>query len=147
MLLKLVTTSPPRLLQSRNVELTHPLELAHSPSGQERVVHTIYFKILSPDSPHRALFIHEINQRGYIKQFEPEFFLMKLTGDQTLANRLADYSRQFYGIPTVHPGSPFDPPDQQCTCFGNPGPADFHISFSMVGATMRNFLGIHCNLL
>ena len=96
MLLKLVTTSLSRLLQSRNVELTHHL-----------------FQDLEPRQPNRALFIQEINRRGYIKQFEPEFFFMKLTGDQTLANRLADYWRQSYSIPTVHPGSPFDLADQQ----------------------------------
>ena len=68
-------------------------------TSQERTVHTIHFKIWSPDSPHHSLSIQEINQYGYIKQFEPEFFFLKLTGDQTLANRLADYWRQFNGIP------------------------------------------------
>ena len=63
-------------------------------TSQERTVHTIHFKIWSPDSPHHSLSIQEINQYGYIKQFEPEFFFLKLRGDQALANRLADYRRQ-----------------------------------------------------
>ena len=93
--------------QERRACTSHPPEMAHSFTSQDRAVHTIQVKIWNLDSPHRALFTQEINQYGYIKQFEPEFFFLKLTGDQTLANRLADYWRQFYGIPTVHPGSPF----------------------------------------
>ena len=50
-------------IQERRAYTSHPLELTHSPSGQERTVHTIYFKMWNPDSPHRALFIQEINQR------------------------------------------------------------------------------------
>ena len=65
--------------QERRACTPNPSDLAYPTSNQDRTVHTIYFKIWNPDSPHRALFIQEINQRGYIKQFEPGFFFEKLT--------------------------------------------------------------------
>ena len=62
-------------------------DLAYSTSSQDRAVHTMYFKIWNPDSPHRPLFIQEINQRGYIKQSEPELFFFE-AHKGSLANRL-----------------------------------------------------------
>ena len=54
--------------QERRAYTSHSPEMAHSFTSQERTVHTIHFKIWNPDSPHRSLFIQEINQQGYIKQ-------------------------------------------------------------------------------
>ena len=76
---------------------------------RERTVHTIYFKIWDPDSPSRSLYIEEINRQGIVRQFDPEHFFYKLTGNQVQANQMSDYWRSHYGIPLVHDGTPHHP--------------------------------------
>ena len=74
---------------------------------RERTVHTIYFKIWDPDSPARSLYVEEINQQGIVRQFDPEYFFHKLTGDHHQANQMSDYWRSHYGLPLKHGGTPF----------------------------------------
>ena len=69
---------------------------------RERTVHTIYFKIWDPDTPERSLYVEEINQQGFLRQFDPEYFFHKLTGDQHQANQMSDYWRSHYGLPLKH---------------------------------------------
>ena len=76
---------------------------------RERTVHTIYFKIWDPDSPARSLYVEEINQQGIVRQFDPEHFFHKLTGDHVQANQMSDYWRSHYGLPLKHGGTPFHP--------------------------------------
>ena len=74
---------------------------------RERTVHTIYFKIWDPDSPARSLYVEEITQQGIVRQFDPEHFFHKLTGDHMQANQMSDYWRSHYGLPLKHDGTPF----------------------------------------
>ena len=76
---------------------------------RERTVHTIYFKIWDPDSPARSLYVEEINQQGIVRQFDPEHFFHKLTGDHVQANQMSDYWRSHYGLPLKHGGTPHHP--------------------------------------
>ena len=76
---------------------------------RERTVHTIYFKIWDPDSPSRSLYVEEINQQGTVRQFDPEHFFYKLTGDYVQANQMSDYWRSHYGLPLHHGGTPHHP--------------------------------------
>ena len=76
---------------------------------RERTVHTVYFKIWDPDSPARSLYVEEINQQGIVRQFDPEHFFHKLTGDHIQANQMSDYWRSHYGLPLKHGGTPFQP--------------------------------------
>ena len=76
---------------------------------RERTVHTIYFKIWDPDSPARSLYVEEINQQGIVRQFDPEHFFHKLTGDHMQANQMSDYWRSHYGLPLKHGGTQFHP--------------------------------------
>ena len=76
---------------------------------RERTVHTIYFKIWDPDSPARSLYVEEINQQGMVRQFDPEYFFHKLTGNHIQANQMSDYWRSHYGIPLKHGGTPHHP--------------------------------------
>ena len=76
---------------------------------RDRTVHTIYFKIWDPDSPARSLYVEEINQQGIVRQFDPEHFFHKLTGDHVQANQMSDYWRSHYGLPLKHGGTPYHP--------------------------------------
>ena len=76
---------------------------------RERTVHTVYFKIWDPDSPARSLYVEEINQQGIVRQFDPEYFFHKLTGDHIQANQMSDYWRSHYGLPLKHGGTAFRP--------------------------------------
>ena len=76
---------------------------------RDRTVHTIYFKIWDPDSPARSLYVEEINQQGIVRQFDPEHFFHKLTGDHVQANQMSDYWRSHYGLPLKHGGTPHHP--------------------------------------
>ena len=80
---------------------------------RERTVHTVYFKIWDPDSPARSLYVEEINQQGIVRQFDPEHFFHKLTGDHIQANQMSDYWRSHYGLPLKHGGTPFQPTSEQ----------------------------------
>ena len=72
-------------------------------------MHTVYFKIWDPDSPARSLYVEEINQQGIVRQFDPEHFFHKLTGDHIHTNQMSDYWRSHYGLPLKHGGTPFQP--------------------------------------
>ena len=76
---------------------------------RDRTVHTIYFKIWDPDSPARSLYVEEINQQGIVRQFDPEHFFHKLTGDHVQAKLMSDYWRSHYGLPLQHGGTPHHP--------------------------------------
>ena len=73
---------------------------------RESTVHTVYFKIWDPDSPARSLYVEKINQQGIVRQFDPEHFFHKLTGDHMQANQMSDYWRSHYGLPLKHGGTP-----------------------------------------
>ena len=60
-------------------------------------------------TPERSLYIEEINQNGFLRRFDPEYFFHKLTGDQHQANQMSDYWRSHYGLPLKHGGTPFQP--------------------------------------
>ena len=77
---------------------------------RERTVHTIYFKIWDPDSPARSLYVEEINQQGIVRQFDPEHFFHKLTGDHIQANQMSDYWRSHYGSPVETRWHPISTP-------------------------------------
>ena len=62
---------------------------------RERTVHTVYFKIWDPDSPARSLYVEEINQQGIVRQFDPEHFFHKLTGDHMQANQIGALTTVF----------------------------------------------------
>ena len=115
---------------------TSSYELPISNHTGDRTVHTIYFKIWDPDSPQRSLYI-QVNQHGYRREFDPEFFFYKLTGDRQLANQMSDYWRQHYGIPTVHPGSPFQVNVTPATSSQNPSSA----AISSVASQLAIFFG------
>ena len=89
---------------------TTPFWQTPSPAyPRDRTVHTIYFKIWDPDSPARSLYVEEINQQGIVRQFDPEHFFHKLTGDHVQANQMSDYWRSHYGLPLKHGGTPHHP--------------------------------------
>ena len=106
---------------------------------RERTVHTIFFKIWDPDSPSRSLYIEEINQQGMVRQFDPEHFFYKLTGNQAQANQMSDYWRSHYGIPLFHEGTPHHPTWASSTSKSTPTPltvpaAAKHLATLLFGA-------------
>ena len=76
---------------------------------RERTVHTIFFKVWDPDTPHRSPYIEETNQHGQHRESEPEHFFHKLTGDRRQADQMSDYWRQHYGLPMKQEATPFQP--------------------------------------
>ena len=59
--------------------------------------------------PARSFYVEEINQQGIVRQFDPEHFFHKLTGDHIHTNQMSDYWRSHYGLPLKHGGTPFQP--------------------------------------
>ena len=100
-------------LRPLDTQLYHHLAMPSPIFPRERTVHTVYFKIWDPDSPARSLYVEEINQQGIVRQFDPEHFFHKLTGDHIQANQMSDYWRSHYGLPLKHGGTPFQPTSEQ----------------------------------
>ena len=75
----------------------------YSNYGNDKTVHTITFKLWNHSSwTSRELFVQETRHDGNTVSYDPEHFFQKLVGDQVQANRLSDYWRSFYEVPTRH---------------------------------------------
>ena len=75
----------------------------YSNYGNDKTVHTITFKLWNhSSSTSRELFVQETRHDGNTVSYDPEHFFQKLVGNQAQANRLSDYWRSFYDVPTRH---------------------------------------------
>ena len=79
----------------------------HRAHFSSRVVHQIYFKIITHSNNTRELFIEEIPMSGLSKCRDPEHYFYGLSGNWEWSLRTADYWRHYFEIPLVHGHHPF----------------------------------------
>ena len=95
--------APPFLRSADETSSLHSRAFSYSHYGNDQTVHTITFKLWNQSSwTNKELFIQETRQDGNTVSYDPEHFFQKLVGNQAQANRLSDYWRSFYDVPTRH---------------------------------------------
>ena len=98
------TVPPPPFLCTVDAPASHNSRaFCYSQYGNDRTVHTITFKLWNQASrANKELFIQETRHDGNTVSYDTEHFFQELVGDQAQANRLSDYWRSFYDVPTRH---------------------------------------------